>query len=195
MARGIRALKGPLAGARDPDLQTEDQDLRTPTAQPLGKGTGQRKLILADVPSVFPQIKPLPGMVQRWVRARIMQAEDVDNVSARQAEGWEARRGDTLPKGVHAPILKSGEYQGCICVRSQILMHRPADLDEAYHERDRNNAAMQLDYVQRKLEESHEPGRGLGRPKMKIKTEVGVRRSRPASIQDDEEEAEEGDDA
>lgn len=148
----------------------------------------ERTPILAARPSNLINIPARSGFVQRYVRMSYGSTEDVDNVSRKMNEGWKPREASTIPKGVIAPKIRNGDYTGYIGVRGNILMERPIALHKQYGARNRMLTQHQMDVVEQQLHAEHRPGKGLGKPKIKIQSEVGVRKARPAQVQDDDDD-------
>lgn len=148
----------------------------------------ERTPILAARPSNLINIPARAGFAQRYVRMSYGSTEDVDNVSRKQNEGWKPREASTIPKHIIAPKIKTGDYAGYIGVRGSILMERPLALHKQYAARNRQLTQHQMDVVEQQLHSEHRPGKGLGKPKIKIQSEVGVRKARPAQVQEDEDD-------
>lgn len=197
MARNASAAKAAERGGRSPgpdDADDGGMDRNSRTSRDQGKrenaedARSREDVLLSSRPMNLPVVPPRPGYVQRWVRTRLQGSEDADNVSRKESEGWRRRSIETIPKGVIAPKIKSGEHAGYIGVRGNILMERPEEIHQAYADRNRRATEAQMTAVEQQLHADHTPGRGLGRPKMSVKTEVGVRRNaRRVEVQEDDE--------
>lgn len=144
----------------------------------------------ATRPLNLPYIPPRQGYVQRWVRTRLGRSgDDVDNVARKEAEGWKPRAADTIPKGVSAPTIKKGEYEGLVGVRGNILMERPEEFHEEAAKQNRARSRRQMQAIEQQLHADHRPGQGIGKPRMTVKSQVGVRRNaRRVEVQDDDED-------
>ena len=169
-----------------------DRDSRTSRTQGKRENAADNRSrdesLAAHRPVNLPYIPPRPGYVQRWVRTRLQGADDADNVSRKEAEGWQRRAMDTIPKDVKAPGIKSGEHNGYVGVRGNILMDRPKEFHEEVAKRNRAATRKQMIAVEQQLHADHRPGKGLGRPSMKVRTEVGVRpKARRVDVQEDDE--------
>lgn len=125
-----------------------------------------------------------PGYVQRWVRTHIDGREDPNNVGKRMNQGWRPRMADTVPTNVYVPTLKECQWgNNIIGMYGMILMERPAQLQERQAQAVRENTDNQMRAVEESLFRVHEPGSGLGRPKMESRSRVT--RGRTPSVQDD----------
>ena len=95
-------------------------------------------------------IPPLEGMEQRWVRARLLNQDDVDNIARAMNSGkWEIRPYDSVEKGVF--VQKGQDINGVqtIIKQGMILMHRPkyfGDVEREYHARQTRQQLMGVEF-------------------------------------------------
>jgi len=75
---------------------------------------------------------PAPnGYAHRWIRTSVAGFEDTANVTKKLREGWDFVRADEVtndPNLSKYPILKTGEYSGCIGIGGLVLARIPEEI-------------------------------------------------------------------
>lgn len=124
-------------------------------------------------PVSLPYIKPLKGMVQRYIRVAVRGEADSVNTARKFREGWVPRPVSTVPKNIPVPHVDGGKYAGCIGVEGMILCHMPAERNAARNKyfADRNKS--QTEAIDARLtEETRNPGSGFGKAEVERSTKV-----------------------
>lgn len=201
-SKGARAPRGPgIVGDSSPDetvptigaqpgYRKTTRQSRAANARENAAKPGKRPVITSAAPLNLPYIPARPGMDQRWGRVILgTDGEDVANCSRLEARGWTSRLATTLPAGIKAPTIRKGDYIGAIGSMGNVLMERPTELGDEQRDANRAAADEQQDFVNQQLLNEHRPGvKGLGRPKMRVDSSVGVRGKRPVVQEDDDED-------
>ncbi len=61
-------------------------------------------------------------MSLRWIRMTIKGNDDIQNISKRQAEGWEIVQSEEVPEMTHSSVVREeGRYSGAVCVEDLAL--------------------------------------------------------------------------
>jgi len=75
---------------------------------------------------------PAPqGYAHRWIRTSVTGFEDTANVTKKLREGWDFVRADEImsnPDLAKYPVIKSGEYEGCIGIGGLVLARIPEEI-------------------------------------------------------------------
>ena len=75
---------------------------------------------------------PAPqGYAHRWIRTSVTGFEDTANVTKKLREGWEFVRADEVlsnPSLGMYPVIKSGQYDGCIGIGGLVLARIPEEI-------------------------------------------------------------------
>ena len=75
---------------------------------------------------------PAPqGFAHRWVRTSVAGFEDTANVTKKLREGWEFVRAEEIknsPEINKYPIIKQGQYEGCIGIGGLVLARIPEEI-------------------------------------------------------------------
>ena len=75
---------------------------------------------------------PAPqGYAHRWIRTSVTGFEDTANVTKKLREGWEFVRADEIlsnPSLGQYPVIKSGQYDGCIGIGGLVLARIPEEI-------------------------------------------------------------------
>ena len=75
---------------------------------------------------------PAPqGFAHRWVRTAVAGFEDTANVTKKLREGWEFVRAEEIknsPEINKYPIIKQGQYEGCIGIGGIVLARIPEEI-------------------------------------------------------------------
>ncbi len=75
------------------------------------------------------------GMSLRWIRMTIKGNDDIQNMSKRQAEGWEIVQSEEVPEMTHSSVVREeGRYSGAVCRGDLALAKMPSDLAESRQE-------------------------------------------------------------
>lgn len=111
------------------------------------------------------------GMVQRWVRTKLKNDDDQNNVFRKINQGWQPRSMDSVPKGQFVPKI---DFQGgdVIGIHGMILMERPAEQNEKHSAYNRKVTQDQMKAVTSDMHSVHEDGDGFTRPEMKSHSSV-----------------------
>lgn len=135
-------------------------------------------------PSLLEAPPPRPGYVQRWIRVRRGNQEDLQNFMSRRREGWQPRDPASVPGGFDAPTMAHGNFGRCIMVEGMVLCEMPTRRNEQrkayYHGRLMNQTAA----VEQQLLKIQQPGHPIDH---RAATKVTVGR-RP-NVQEDDEAA------
>ena len=108
-------------------------------------------------PASLPFIKPRPGYVQRWVRVAIKGEADPTNTARKWREGWRPRRAETLGN-IPAPVLRSGEFSGCIGVEGMVLCEMPVERNARRNEHFRKQRELLNSSINEDLQRVSEHG-------------------------------------
>lgn len=74
-------------------------------------------------------------MSLRWIRMTIKGNDDIQNISKRQAEGWEIVQSEEVPEMTHSSVVREeGRYSGAVCRGDLALAKMPTDLAESRQE-------------------------------------------------------------
>tara|TARA_Y100001937_G_C6980248_1_gene267393 strand:- start:222 stop:581 length:360 start_codon:yes stop_codon:yes gene_type:complete len=74
-------------------------------------------------------------MSLRWIRMTIKGNDDIQNMSKRQAEGWEIVQSEEVPEMTHSSVVREeGRYSGAVCRGDLALAKMPTDLAESRQE-------------------------------------------------------------
>ena len=71
------------------------------------------------------------GFAHRWVRTAVAGFEDTANVTKKLREGWEFVRAEEIknsPEINKYPIIKQGQYEGCIGIGGLVLARIPEEI-------------------------------------------------------------------
>jgi hypothetical protein len=75
---------------------------------------------------------PAPqGYAHRWIRTSVTGFEDTANVTKKLREGWEFVRAEEIknsPEINKYPIIKQGQYEGCIGIGGLVLARIPEEI-------------------------------------------------------------------
>jgi hypothetical protein len=75
---------------------------------------------------------PAPqGYAHRWIRTSVAGFEDTANVTKKFREGWEFVRAEEVKNSpdIHKyPIIKQGQYEGCIGIGGLVLARIPEEI-------------------------------------------------------------------
>jgi hypothetical protein len=75
---------------------------------------------------------PAPqGYAHRWIRTTVTGFEDTANVTKKLREGWDFVRADEImsnPDLSKYPVIKTGEYAGCIGIGGLVLARIPEEI-------------------------------------------------------------------
>jgi hypothetical protein len=78
---------------------------------------------------------PAPqGYAHRWIRTSVAGFEDTANVTKKLREGWDFVRAEEIKNNSDLdkyPIIKQGQYQGCIGIGGLVLARIPEEILKA----------------------------------------------------------------
>lgn len=105
------------------------------------------------------------AMVQRWVRTKLRNEDDQNNVFRKINQGWQPRKLSSVPKGQFVPKI---DFQGTdvIGIHGMILMERPIKQHEKHAAYNKKVTQDQMKSVTKDMHNVHEEGDGLTRPEM-----------------------------
>ncbi len=158
---------------------------RPSTAQAAGISRDERKewiksvdIATLDTPGL-PEVPPLEGMEQRWIRIKAGSEMDTANLVRAEARGWRPRSAESVSKAHRNLKLKDGDFAGCIGYHDVVLMHRPVEIGkqvreiEAQKVRDKDLAVKSIQFRETEgLSQQHWQNE---RPELKSRVETGVR--------------------
>ena len=88
-----------------------------------------------DIPPTATERFKNEGMSLRWIRMTIKGNDDIQNMSKRQAEGWEIVQSEEVPEMTHSSVVREeGRYSGAVCRGDLALGKMPTDLAESRQE-------------------------------------------------------------
>tara|TARA_R110000782_G_scaffold60737_4_gene125430 strand:+ start:560 stop:1060 length:501 start_codon:yes stop_codon:yes gene_type:complete len=88
-----------------------------------------------DIPPTAIERFKNEGMSLRWIRMTIKGNDDIQNMSKRQAEGWEIVQSEEVPEMTHSSVVREeGRYSGAVCRGDLALAKMPSDLAESRQE-------------------------------------------------------------
>jgi hypothetical protein len=88
-----------------------------------------------DIPPTARERFRNEGMSLRWIRMTIKGNDDIQNMSKRQAEGWEIVQSEEVPEMTHSSVVREeGRYSGAVCRGDLALAKMPSDLAESRQE-------------------------------------------------------------
>ena len=80
-----------------------------------------------DIPPTVQERFKSEGMSLRWIRMTIKGNDDIQNMSKRQAEGWEIVQSEEVPEMTHSSVVREeGRYSGAVCRGDLALAKMPA---------------------------------------------------------------------
>lgn len=122
------------------------------------------------------------GYVQRWIRTKLKNDDDQNNVFRKINQGWKPRELSSVPKGQYVPKI---DFDGSevIGIHGMILMERPVEIHEKHAAHNRKMTQAQLSAVKNDMHKVHEPGHGLTNPQYTNKS--NVTHGRIAQVADD----------
>lgn len=129
-------------------------------------------------PSALDAPEPQPGYVQRWVRYRMGNQEDADNLDKMMEQGWRPVERSTKRRGHELTADLRGKYGQYIVKRGLILMQMPEKLSaqrNRFYDRKRKQMTESIDRSLFKLNNRVMP---LLEPMRKTRTTKVARRGR-----------------
>lgn len=139
-------------------------------------------------PSNLDAPAPRPGYVQRWVRYRSGNTEDIDNLEKSMDQGWRPRERSTAKRGHELTARSSGQYGKYYVKRGLMLMEMPLKLAQQRNAFYRKKLKTMTDSVDRDLLRDNNSIMPVLRPEKKTRTTRAARRGNlEASIPDDDE--------
>lgn len=100
------------------------------------------------------------GMEQRWVRCRITNVDDIQNIFKRRTRGWEPRSASTVPKGFIVMLTKFGDFGDVISNQDSILMERPIAEGQKYRRSTENYTRKLYESIRENIEDRMPRKRG-----------------------------------
>lgn len=161
------------------DLDREvhaSRDQENPSDEPVHEDVGDW-----SPPSLLEAPPPRPGYVQRWIRVRRGNQDDLQNFMSRRREGWQPRDPGSVPGGFDAPTQNHGNFGRCIMVEGMVLCEMSKRRNEQRRAFYQGQLAKQTDSVERQLLKIQQPGHPI-RHEAATKVTVGRR----PNVQDDE---------
>jgi hypothetical protein len=105
---------------------------------------------------------PAPqGYAHRWIRTSVTGFEDTANVTKKLREGWEFVRADEVlsnPSLGMYPVIKSGQYDGCIGIGGLVLARIPEEILKSRAEYFNKITQDQMTAVDNDLMKEQQPG-------------------------------------
>jgi hypothetical protein len=105
---------------------------------------------------------PAPqGYAHRWIRTSVTGFEDTANVTKKLREGWEFVRADEIlsnPSLGMYPVIKSGQYDGCIGIGGLVLARIPEEILKSRAEYFHKITQDQIHAVDNDLMKEQQPG-------------------------------------
>ena len=105
---------------------------------------------------------PAPdGYRHRWIRTESMGFDDTQNVSGKMRSGWEFVRADEIlsnPSLGMYPVIKSGQYDGCIGIGGLVLARIPEEILKSRAEYFNKITQDQMTAVDNDLMREQQPG-------------------------------------
>ncbi len=105
---------------------------------------------------------PAPqGYAHRWIRTSVTGFEDTANVTKKLREGWEFVRADEIlsnPNLGQYPVIKSGQYDGCIGIGGLVLARIPEEILKSRAEYFNKITQDQIHAVDNDLMKEQQPG-------------------------------------
>ena len=105
---------------------------------------------------------PAPqGYAHRWIRTSVTGFEDTANVTKKLREGWEFVRADEIlsnPSLGQYPVIKSGQYDGCIGIGGLVLARIPEEILKSRAEYFHKITQDQIHAVDNDLMKEQQPG-------------------------------------
>ena len=83
------------------------------------------------LPSSLDAPQPPNGFSHRWIRTNVQGFEDTSNVTKKLREGWEFVKAEEIKNDpdIHKyPIIKDGNYSGCIGIGGLVLARIPNEI-------------------------------------------------------------------
>jgi hypothetical protein len=139
-------------------------------------------------PSSLDAPPPRPGYVQRWVRYRSGNIEDIDNIEKSMDQGWRPRKRTTEKSGHELTARASGQYGEYYVKRGLMLMEMPEKLAQQRNAFYRKKLRSMTDSVERDLLRDNNRIMPVLQPEKRTRVTRNARRgSLEASIPDDDE--------
>ena len=105
---------------------------------------------------------PAPqGYAHRWIRTNVTGFEDTGNVTKKLREGWEFVRAEEIanhPDAAKYPVIKSGQYDGCVGIGGLVLARIPEEILKARSEYFSRLTSEQIHAVDNDLMKEQRPG-------------------------------------
>ena len=104
---------------------------------------------------------PAPqGYAHRWIRTSVAGFDDTANVTKKLREGWEFVRAEEIKNSpdIHKyPIVKQGQYEGCIGIGGLVLARIPEEILKSRAEYFRRITQDQINAVDNDLMKEQRP--------------------------------------
>lgn len=142
-------------------------------------------------PSQLDAPEPRPGYVQRWVRYRMGNQEDADNLDKMLDQGWRPVKRSAAKRVHELTADLRGKYGQYIVKRGLILMELPEKLAAERNKHYRRKLRQMTDAIDRDLFKLNHPAMPLLKPERSTRTTKKARRGRlEALIADDDRDEE-----
>jgi len=142
-------------------------------------------------PSALGAPEPRPGYVQRWVRFRMGNQEDVDNLEKMMEQGWRPRKRTAAKRGHELTAGSDAKYGQYYVKRGLILMEMPETLADQRDKFYRNRLKRMTESIDRNLFKENNRVMPLLQPFRKTVTTTTARRGRLDDHVPGDDEAEE----
>jgi len=129
-------------------------------------------------PSQLDAPAPRPGYVQRWVRYKMGNAEDSDNLDKMLDQGWRPVKRSAASRVHELTADLRGKYGQYIVKRGLILMELPEKLAAQRNKHFRTKQHRMTDAIDRDLFKLHHPAMPLLKPERNTRTTKSARRGR-----------------
>lgn len=176
--------KGRAANRSNKPMHGIDRDLASANSSSRGVDGADALDREADAPtqwkrpSALDAPDPRPGFVQRWVRYRAGNQEDIENIEKAMDQGWSPRERSTVKRGHELTAKTSGQYGKYYVKRGLMLMEMPEKLAQQRARFYRKKLRTMTASVDREMLNDDNSVMPLLRPKRKTRVTVAARRGR-----------------
>lgn len=140
-------------------------------------------------PSALDAPEPRPGYVQRWVRYRAGNNEDIENIEKSMDEGWRPRERSTVKRGHELTARSSGQYGKYYVKRGLMLMEMPEKVAQQRAKFYRKKLRTMTESVEKDMLRENSKVMPLLTPERKTRVSVRANRGNlEANIPDDDDE-------
>ena len=132
------------------------------------------------LPSSLDAPQPPNGLSHRWIRTNVQGFEDTSNVTKKLREGWEFVKAEEIKNDpdIHKyPIIKDGNYSGCIGIGGLVLARIPNEILKQRSEYFARLTSDQIKAVDNDLMKEQHPSMPINIDRQKRVTFGGGRKS------------------